>query len=65
MGEPLLNADGKPPGGLACDSFGLSRGSVIEPFEPQRANLVVTRRPSVGSMDGRTSPNLDLQERAE
>ena len=22
----LLNADGKPPGGLACDSFGLSRG---------------------------------------
>jgi len=27
MGEPLSNADGKPPGGLACGSFGLSRGS--------------------------------------
>ena len=25
--ETLLNADGKPPGGLACGSFGLSRGS--------------------------------------
>ena len=34
-GQPLLNADGKPPGGLACGAFGLSRGSVIEPFEPQ------------------------------
>ena len=28
-GEPLLNADGKPPGGLACGSFGLSRGSIL------------------------------------
>ena len=29
-GEPLLNADGEPPGGLACGSFGLSRGPFIE-----------------------------------
>ena len=29
-GGPLLNADGKPPGGLACGSFGLSRGSFFE-----------------------------------
>ena len=27
-------ADGKPAGGRACGSFGLLRGSVIEPFEP-------------------------------
>jgi len=34
MGSPLLNADGKkPPGGLACGSFGLCRGSVLNPFE--------------------------------
>ena len=28
-GSPLWNADGKPPAGLACGSFGLSHGSVI------------------------------------
>jgi len=33
-----LNADAKPPGGLACGSFGLSRGSVLNPFEPRTAN---------------------------
>ena len=27
LGEPLLNYDEEPPGGLACASFGLSRGS--------------------------------------
>ena len=40
IGEPLLNADGNPPGGLACGSFGLSRGAVLNPFEPQTATLV-------------------------
>jgi len=34
----------KPPGGLACGSFGLSRGSIIEPFEPQTASLVIRWR---------------------
>jgi len=38
-GEALLNVDGKPPGGQACGSFGLSRGSVFEPLEPQMATL--------------------------
>ena len=37
-----MNADSKLPGGLACGLFGLSRGSVIEPFEPQTATLVRT-----------------------
>ena len=32
-----MNADGNPPGGLASGSFGLSRGSVLKPFEPQTA----------------------------
>ena len=38
-GEPLLNADGEPTGGLACGSFGLSRDSALNPFEPQTATL--------------------------
>ena len=40
-----MNADGKPPGGLACGSFELSRGSVIEPFkiEPLTATLLPAR----------------------
>ena len=38
-GEPLLNADGQLSSGLACGSFGLSRGSVLNPFEPQTATL--------------------------
>ena len=29
-----------PPGGLACGSFGLSRGSVIDPFEPQHGSTL-------------------------
>ena len=41
MGEPLLNADGKPPGGLAWGSFGLSRASLLNHFEPQTASLSV------------------------
>ena len=45
IGEP--HSDGKPAGGLACGglacgSFGLSRGSVVDPFEPQTATLVAT-----------------------
>jgi hypothetical protein len=40
IGEPLLNADGKPLGGLACDSVGLSRGSFIEPSKPQTVTLL-------------------------
>ena len=32
IGEPLLNADRKPRGGLAYASFGLSLGSFIEPI---------------------------------
>jgi hypothetical protein len=37
-----LNADGKPPGGLACASFGLWRGSVLSYLnEPQTASLQV------------------------
>jgi len=31
IGKPLLNAHRKPPGGLACGSFGLSRGSLLGP----------------------------------
>ena len=36
-----LNADRRPPAGLACGSLGLSRGSLLNPFEPHRntANL--------------------------
>ena len=37
-----MNADAKPPGGRACGSFGLSRGSVIEPFEPHTATQVLS-----------------------
>ena len=37
--EALLNADRKPPAGLAFGSFELSRGSVLNPFEPQTATL--------------------------
>jgi len=40
MGEPLLNADGKPPRGLA-------RGSLVNPFEPQTASLDCENRVSV------------------
>jgi hypothetical protein len=36
----LLHADGEPPGGLACGSFGLSHGAVLNPFDPQTASLV-------------------------
>ena len=32
MGKPLWNAEGEPYGGLASGSFGLSRGSFIEPI---------------------------------
>jgi len=46
-GEPLLNADGRPPGGRACGSFGLSHGSGIEPFEPKMATLVSALVPSL------------------
>ena len=42
-GEPLLDADGEPPGGLACGSFGLSRGSVLNSFEPQTAATLSPR----------------------
>ena len=42
IGEPLLHVDGKPPGGLACASFGLSRGSALNPFEPPTATQLVS-----------------------
>ena len=41
-GGRVLNADGKPPGGRACGSFGLSRGFIVEPIEPQTATLHLT-----------------------
>jgi len=34
----MLHADGKPSVGRACGSFGLSRGSLIDPFEPQNGH---------------------------
>jgi len=43
IGEPLSNGDGKPPGKLACGSFGLSRGSLLNPFEPQTGPLWCSR----------------------
>jgi len=39
IGQPLLNAGGRPPG-LVCGSFGLSRGHLLNPFEPQTATQV-------------------------
>jgi len=45
MGEPLSNADGKPPGGLACGLIALSRGSVLNPFEPRKRPLWFASQP--------------------
>jgi len=36
IGEPLLNGDGKSPGGLAFGSFGLARGSVLNNLDRKR-----------------------------
>ena len=38
LGRQALT-DGKPPGGLACGSFGLSRGSAIKPLKRKSAAL--------------------------
>ena len=40
-GEPLLNADEKPPGGLAFGSFGSSRGSVLYHLNRKQPTLEV------------------------
>ena len=58
-GRSLLHADGEPPGGLACGSFGLSRGSVLNPFEPQTAALSQGRRPAKGASCSRRQPSPD------
>ena len=57
MGKPVLNADGKPPGGRACGSFGLSRGSLLNrSFEPQTATLFSRGKEGVVCLTGYSSP---------
>ena len=64
MGEPLLNADGKPPDEKPLvGSFGLSRGSVLNPFDRQTATLCVpSHKPLPG---GNTTQQEDLEEEDE
>ena len=50
--------NGKPPGGLACGSFGLSCGSTFDPFEPQTATQV---RSGAAFSDGLVGFKLGVQ----
>ena len=61
---------GRPPGGLACGSFGLSRGPVIEPIgtangHPLASVCVVALTNQLGSDGGRPTDGdgVRLQQR--